>query len=77
VANKHYLQIREEDFRRAAKCGAGALQKPVQQGAASPRTDPQESAEGKAVCEVVREGASSCDAGEYAWQDSNLQPSVP
>jgi hypothetical protein len=29
VAQKHYLQTTEEDFRRAAKCGAAALQNPV------------------------------------------------
>ena len=29
VAAKHYLQVRDEDFDRAAKSGANALQKPT------------------------------------------------
>jgi integrase len=60
VANKHYLQTTEEDFRRAAKSGAVALQNAVQQPAAPSRTDSQDSMEVKAGCEVVREGATGC-----------------
>src|SRR5262249_53920660 len=47
IAHKHYLQTTEEDFRRAAKSGAGALQKAVQHSAARHRTESQESSEGQ------------------------------
>ena len=41
VAEKHYLQVTEDLFERAAKPGAAALQNPVQPAAASLRDDSQ------------------------------------
>jgi integrase len=77
VAEKHYLQTTEDDFERAAKSGAVALQKPVQHTAASGRTDPQESSEHEDNCEVVRIDASRCGVNQYAPRDSNPQPMAP
>jgi integrase len=77
IAQKHYLQTTEEDFRRAAQSGAAALQKAVQQPAASLRTDSQEAAEEEADCELVRNDASPCEASQYARRDSNPQPAAP
>jgi integrase len=66
IAAKHYLQITEADFARAAGGGAEAVQNPVQHGAATVRTESQTSNEtggetpdfprDAASCEVVREG---------------------
>jgi hypothetical protein len=70
IAAKHYLQITEADFARAAGggaiSGAEAVQNPVQQPAATVRTDSQGeqgNLENSAVfpgdaysCEAVREG---------------------
>src|SRR5262249_34876075 len=70
IAHKHYLQTTEEDFRRAAKSGAGALQKAVQHSAARHRTESQESSEGQEACEVVREGAT----GHKLLRDEGLRP---
>jgi hypothetical protein len=58
IAAKHYLQVTDADFERAAKSGAEALQKPVQQPAARSRTGSQAEAEGEGVCEVVPLGAA-------------------
>jgi integrase len=57
IAQKHYLQVTDDDFQRAAKGGAGALQKAVQQGTAPDRTEPQDPSEEQGECEVVRSGA--------------------
>jgi hypothetical protein len=57
IAAKHYLQVTDGDFERAAKSGAVALQNPVQQPAAPSRTDSQESSEVLAACDPVRDGA--------------------
>jgi integrase len=58
IAAKHYLQVTDADWQRAAKTGAVppgcALQKPVQQAAAPSRTASQESPEVLTGCEAVR-----------------------
>lgn len=84
VAQKHYLQVTDADFERAAgggaKSGAVAVQKAVQCAAAASGTVSQPAAEASGVAsvpETVRDDASSCGEGGYAWQDSNLQPLVP
>jgi hypothetical protein len=85
IAGQHYLQVTEEHFAAAAaggaaESGARALQKPVQQLRATPRTDSQDSpksVDSAGCCETLRAEAAICDNSEYAWQDSNLQPSVP
>ena len=65
VAQKHYLQTREEDFERAAKCGAesGAVvvQNAVQQAAVPSRVVSQDSLEGIVDYKVMREGANRCN----------------
>jgi integrase len=61
IAAKHYLQITEDDWQRAAKSGAvgqeAALQNPVQQEAAQTRTDSQGSPNPVGACELVRDSA--------------------
>jgi len=61
VGQKHYLQVTDADFQRAAKSGARALQNPVQHDTAPSRKDSQESPEGEEECEVVRSGADRCE----------------
>lgn len=62
VAGKHYLQVTDEHFECAAKSGASALQKAVQQPAATCRMDSQDKAESDAGIEVLREVASGCES---------------
>ena len=45
IAAKHYLQVTDDYFERAAKSGALALQNPVQQPAALSRTESPEMTE--------------------------------
>jgi hypothetical protein len=65
IAAKHYLQITEADFARAAgggaKSGAQAVQNPVQQEAARTGTHPQESTESQDNSGDTRGGASECE----------------
>jgi len=73
IAQKHYLQVTEADIARAA-------QNPAQYGAESGRNEPQ--AEVENVAETakygsMRDDAVVCGAGEYAWRESNPQPSDP
>jgi len=70
VAAKHYLQVTEDHFERAAKLPDGALQNPVQQPTADARTDAQEArtvvqqahaASGEnRICGAVRGDATPC-----------------
>ncbi len=60
IAARHYLQVTDGDFERAAKSGAEALQNPVQQAAARARTESQESPEVLDACGLVREDAGCC-----------------
>jgi integrase len=68
IAAKHYLQVTEADFARAAcpasgaESGAGAVQKPVQHAAAPSRTAPHASTEYLPEQGVVRDGATRCEA---------------
>jgi integrase len=61
IAQKHYLQVPDDYFERAAKSGAVVVQNPVQQPAAPVRTGVQESSEGKAGYGVVPAGATGCE----------------
>lgn len=77
VAQKHYLQVTDDDFRRGAQSGAVVVHKTVQHSAAPDRTDLQRSPEVVGVATVdesVRFGAKERGEESYAWQDSNLQP---
>jgi len=67
IAQKHYLQVTDADFAKAA-------QKAAQYGAVSSRTEPQAKmpdTEKTAVCENMRLDASACMIGNYPDQDSN------
>ncbi len=64
VAQKHYLQVTDADFTRAAKSGARALHFPVQHNTAPSREESQGSTEDEEECEVVRSGARGCESGE-------------
>jgi integrase len=85
IAAKHYLQVTEDYFARAAQegaaqSGAQALQNPVQHAAAGSRTHSQDSTEAVGatnLCETVRLDASPCEIRDYAWRDSNPQPTAP
>src|SRR5262249_23772565 len=52
IAQKHYLQVTDEDFERAAKSGAGALQNQVQHASASVGTNSQDLPENVCVASV-------------------------
>jgi integrase len=77
IAAKHYLQVTEADFKRAAKSDAfagKAVQKAVQQAAASDGTNAQESPQVGTVASVrepVRFDASCCGASLWAMRESN------
>lgn len=80
IAQKHYLQVTEEDFRRGAESGAVAVQNAVQQPSAPDRSVSQDLPEviGVAsVSETVRDAAKNCDIKEHARRDLNPQPAVP
>jgi integrase len=68
IAAKHYLQVTDADFERAAKSGAAALRKPVQHPAVPSRTNSQAPMEEEAACELVRNGT----AGFNCLQDNEL-----
>jgi integrase len=61
IAAKHYLQVTEDHFRRAAQSGAVALQNPVQQAAAADGTDSQETTQPRRDSGVVLSGAAPCE----------------
>jgi integrase len=62
IAAKHYLQITDADFERAARSGAvgraEALHNPVQQPAASSRKETKDGTNPPGDCELVRGGAA-------------------
>jgi len=74
IAVKHYMQVTEADFDRAAKSGAvgeeSALQKPVQQDAASSRTESQDRPKSFMDCGFVREDAAAFED----MRDVNMTP---
>jgi integrase len=74
TALAHYTQVTEEHYQRAAKSGAvgpeTALQKPVQQPAASPRRETQDGPNPQEGCDIVR-----VSAGEFKdMRDSLMTP---
>ena len=84
VAQKHYLQVTDADFERAAQggvnSGAREAQFRAQQPAAQSRMTLQETAQVPLPvrgCDTMRNDARCCEIMGYAWQDSNLQPLVP
>src|SRR5262249_15778643 len=62
IAGKHYLQVTDADFERAAKSGADgagkALQNPVQQDAATTRTEQQNGPNSLGERSILREDAT-------------------
>ncbi len=74
IAAKHYLQVRESDFERAAESAAVLKQKAQQQAAAPTRTESQETKnarENRANRNVVRLTATPCDDDKYPLGESN------
>ena len=79
IASKHYLQLTDEHFREGAqgdeeggaKCGADAVQKPVQQPAASFCTEKQGTPQAIMGCGVVRDDSLGCDP----LRDGKIPPS--
>jgi hypothetical protein len=65
VAKRHYLQVTEDHFSKAAKSGAVAVQKAVQQPAASSGSESQETKQALAEQELVRSDAGMCDGVPY------------
>ncbi len=61
IAQKHYLQTTEDDFRRAAKSGALAVQNPVQQGAALICIEPQGQQKAPEKTGLLRKVATGCE----------------
>src|SRR5262245_30765978 len=60
IAARHYLQVTEADFRRAAICGATEVQNAVQQPAALSCMEPQEATQARFDCGLVPEDATCC-----------------
>src|SRR5262249_8769641 len=78
IAAKHYLQVTESDFERAAnsgaKPGAVGLQKAVQPASAITRRDSQESPQVETITTVgesPRIDVSHCDQTGWAMRESN------
>jgi hypothetical protein len=70
IAAKHYLQVTEADFERAAKSGAVVLQNGLQQPAAPVCTDSQATPQAREGCGLVREDAICCNL----LQDKGIPP---
>ena len=80
IAAKHYLQVTDDYFERAAKSDAQGVQNAMQQPAAKSRTELKGSTEDRTGCGVALEsakGAKEYKAIKYAWRDSNPQPTAP
>ena len=80
IAAKHYLQVTDDDYKRAAKCDAPALQNAVRQPAARPCNDSQDLPELGEGREFVPNDSTASDSlrnEKYARRDSNPQPMVP
>ncbi len=61
IAQKHYLQVTDDHFERAAKSGAVAVQNAVQQPAARSRTEAAESTQLGGDSDVVLARAAPCE----------------
>lgn len=81
IAQKHYLQIRDEDYLLAAqggaKSGAVVVQNPVQQAAAGSCGELQETAQGVTPCSFMPLGSSGRSVQDYTRQDSNQSSQPP
>lgn len=80
IAQKHYLQVTEDDFQRAAESGARALQNAVQSASVSVGTTSQSLTEdigSASVSEDRRKTTNTDEMERYARRDSNPQPTVP
>ncbi len=77
VAAKHYLQVTEAHFDRAAGEG-GALQNALQQSAALPRTASHEEnteIDNPGTCQEIRKNATPCESAEsHEMGDTGLEP---
>jgi len=74
IAVKHYLQVTDDYFERAAKSAANSdapnVQNPVQQPAARSRTDRRDPPEGGGATDVALVGAGVCEV----VQDARMPP---
>lgn len=61
IAAKHYLQVTDDDFQRAAKSGAVVVQNPVQHPAAPSRTESPEMTKALESQGFVLNGTAPCD----------------
>jgi len=74
IAAKHYLQVRDEDFERAAqtpKDTSGAAHRTAQQKAESTRTDSQSRSEAEHAIVVFRRETGVCDFGQICAGQAN------
>lgn len=62
IAAKHYLQVTDDYFERAAKSSASALQNPVQQGAALSCNEGPEMTQGSTEPSLTRNDATLCES---------------
>jgi hypothetical protein len=80
IAQQHYLQVTEDYFDRAgsgAKSGAPEAPNEAQKPTANNRKDWLESPEVELDYEDVQLVAIGDEANQYAWRDSNPQPTAP
>jgi hypothetical protein len=81
VAQKHYLQVTNDHFKRAVEGGAesGALeaQNQARQASAPFRCDSQKTQESPEKTGETCNFAGNTDEREYTRQESNLQPMAP
>jgi len=81
IAQKQYLSVTEDHFKLATKGGAksGALeaQNQAQKPTATDRNESRESSEVESDNEDMQLVAIGDEANQYAWRDSNPQPTAP
>ncbi len=80
IAQKHYLQVTDDYFERAgggAKPGALVARNEAQKPTATIRNDCLESSEVELDSEDTHLVAIGSEAIQYAWRDSNPQPTAP
>lgn len=77
VARKHYLQVTDEHFERAATAGEQAAQNPAQQPAESRGTDSQGDSAGTADAQELQHVAGRCDfVPEFQMPRVGLEPTT-
>jgi len=80
IAQKHYLLVTDDYFDRAgggAKSGAPEAQNEAQKPTATNRGDSSESSKVESDYEDMQLVAIGDEGNQYAWRDSNPQPTAP